>query len=75
MTDLTGLFWTKLCEKMSFESSFGDAEEEVQGRADRCAAASDRSVDVAGEGDADDVLRIRHFAAELLSLVKGIRRA
>ena len=37
MTDLAGLFWTKLCEKMSF----GDAEEEVQGRADRRAAASD----------------------------------
>jgi hypothetical protein len=27
--DLTGLFWTKLCEKLSLERSFGDAEEEV----------------------------------------------
>jgi len=28
-TDLTGLFWTKLCEKLSLERSFGYAEEEV----------------------------------------------
>jgi|GEM_PF-3599052 len=28
-TDLTGLFWTKLCEKLSLERSFGHAEEEV----------------------------------------------
>jgi len=28
-----------------------------------------------GEGGADGLLRRRHFAAELLSLVKGIRRA
>jgi SPW repeat len=27
--DLTGLFWTKLCEKLSLERSFGHAEEEV----------------------------------------------
>jgi hypothetical protein len=27
--DLTGLFWTKLCEKLSLERSFGYAEEEV----------------------------------------------
>jgi hypothetical protein len=46
--DLTGLFWTKLCEKLSLERSFGDAEEEVQRGADRGAAPSDRSVDVAG---------------------------
>ena len=39
--DLTGLFWTKLCEKLSLERSFGDAEEEVQRGADRCAASSD----------------------------------
>jgi hypothetical protein len=71
MTDLAGLFWTKLCEKMSLERSFGDAKEEIQGRADCGAAASDRGVDVAGKGG---VLRRRHFPAELLSLVKGIRR-
>ena len=28
--DLTWLFWTKLCEKLSLERSFGYAEEEVQ---------------------------------------------
>jgi hypothetical protein len=27
--DLTGLFWTKRCEKMSLERSLGHAEEEV----------------------------------------------
>jgi hypothetical protein len=27
--DLTWLFWTKLCEKLSLERSFGYAEEEV----------------------------------------------
>ena len=27
--DLTGLFWTKLCEKLSLERSFGHAVEEV----------------------------------------------
>ena len=27
--DLTGLFWTKHCENMSLERSFGYAEEEV----------------------------------------------
>jgi hypothetical protein len=70
MTDLAGRFWTKLCEKMSLERSFGDAEEEVQGRADRRAAASDRTVDVAGEGG---VLRRRHFPAELLELDQARR--
>jgi hypothetical protein len=39
--DLTGLFWTKLCEKLSLERSFGDAEEEVQRGADRGATAPD----------------------------------
>ena len=39
--DLTGLFWTKLCEKVSLERSFGHAEEEVQCGADYCAAASE----------------------------------
>jgi len=29
-SDLTWLFWTKLCEKLSLERSFGYAEEEVQ---------------------------------------------
>jgi hypothetical protein len=29
-THLTWLFWTKLCEKLSLERSFGYAEEEVQ---------------------------------------------
>ena len=29
VTDLTWLFWTKLCEKLSLERSFGYAEEEV----------------------------------------------
>jgi hypothetical protein len=50
--DLPGLFWTKLCEKLSLERSFGDAEEEIQGRADRGATAPDRSVDVAGQSGA-----------------------
>jgi len=27
VTDLTGLLWTKLCERLSLERSFGDAEE------------------------------------------------
>jgi hypothetical protein len=39
--DLTGLFWTKLCEKVSLERSFGHAEEEVQCGADRGAATPD----------------------------------
>lgn len=39
--DLTGLFWTKLCEKLSLERNFGYAEEEVQRGADRGAAPSD----------------------------------
>lgn len=39
--DLTWVFWTKLCEKVSLERSFGDAEEEVQRGADRGAAAPD----------------------------------
>ena len=30
VVDLTWLFWTKLCEKLSLERSFGYAEEEVQ---------------------------------------------
>jgi hypothetical protein len=37
--DLTGLFWTKRCEKMCLERSLGDAEEKVQCGAD-CDAAS-----------------------------------
>ena len=37
--DLTWLFWTKRCEKMSLERSLGHAEEEVQRGAD-CDAAS-----------------------------------
>jgi hypothetical protein len=28
-SDLTGLFWTKQCEKLSLERSFGYAEEEI----------------------------------------------
>jgi ABC-type dipeptide/oligopeptide/nickel transport system ATPase component len=40
-SDLTGLFWTKLCEKLSLERNFGYAEEEVQRGADRGAAPSD----------------------------------
>ena len=39
--DLTGLFWTKLCEKLSLERNFSYAEEEVQRGADRGAAPSD----------------------------------
>ena len=46
--DLTGLFWTKLCEKLSLERSFGYAEEAVQRGADRGDTPSDRSFDVAG---------------------------
>ena len=46
--DLTCLFWTKLCEKLSLERSFGYGEEEVQRGADRGGTASDRSVDVSG---------------------------
>lgn len=41
LADLTGLFWTKLCEKLSLERNFGYAEEEVQRGADRGAAPSD----------------------------------
>jgi GNAT superfamily N-acetyltransferase len=37
--DLTGLFWTKRCEKMSLERSLGHAEEKVRCGAD-CDAAS-----------------------------------
>ncbi len=40
-SDLTGLFWTKLCEKLSLERNFSYAEEEVQRGADRGAAPSD----------------------------------
>src|SRR5260221_11642654 len=40
--DLTGLFWTKLCEKLSLERSFGNAEEGVQGGADRGASSKRR---------------------------------
>jgi hypothetical protein len=29
VSDLTGLFWTKQCENMSLERSFGYAEEAV----------------------------------------------
>ena len=39
--DLTALFWTKLCEKVSLERSFGHAEEEVQCGADRGSATPD----------------------------------
>jgi hypothetical protein len=39
--DLTGLFWTKLCEKLSLERSFGYAEEEIQRGANRGGASSD----------------------------------
>ena len=39
--DLTGLFWTKRCEKMGLERSLGHAEEEVQRGADRDAASPD----------------------------------
>jgi hypothetical protein len=35
VSDLTWLFWTKLCEKLSLERSFGYAEEAVQRGADR----------------------------------------
>src|SRR5277367_1517044 len=72
--DLTGLFWTKLCEKLSLERSFGDAEEEVQRGADCDAASSDRSVDVTRESGAGGMPGGRDFAAELLSLAEGIRR-
>src|ERR1700730_10122584 len=37
----TGLFWTKLCEKMGLERSLGYAEEEVQRGADRGGASLD----------------------------------
>jgi hypothetical protein len=47
--DLTWIFWTKLCEKLSLEGSFGYAEEAVQRGANRGGASSDRSVDVAGK--------------------------
>ncbi len=39
--DLTGLFWSKLCEKLSLERSFGHAEDEVQCGTDRGAVAPD----------------------------------
>ena len=38
-------------------------------------APSDRSVDVAGEGSAGGVPGSWDFAAELLSLAEGVRRA
>ena len=38
--DLTGLFWTKLCEKLSLERSLCYAEEEVRRGADRGGASS-----------------------------------
>src|SRR5271154_740145 len=63
--DLTGLFWTKLCEKLSLERSFGDAEEEVQRGADCDAASSDRSLDVTRQSDASGMPGGRDFAAEL----------
>jgi hypothetical protein len=72
--DLTWLFWTKLCEKLSLERSFGYAEEAVQRGADRGGASSDRSVAVAGQGNACGLPGSRNFAAELLSLAQGIWR-
>jgi len=72
--DLTCFFWTKLCEKLSLERSFGYAEEAVQRGADRGGASSDRSVDVAGQGNACGLPGSRNFAAELLSRAQGIRR-
>jgi hypothetical protein len=49
------------------ERSFGYAEEAVQRGADRGGASSDRSVDVAGQGNACGLPGSRNFAAELLS--------
>jgi hypothetical protein len=40
-SDLTWLFWTKRCERMSLERSLGHAEEEVQRGAGCDAASSD----------------------------------
>jgi hypothetical protein len=47
-SDLTWLFWTKRCEKMSLERSLDHADEEVQRGADRNAASPDWRVDGAG---------------------------
>jgi len=38
--DLTGLFWTKRCERIAWKGA-GHAEEEVQRGADRDIASSD----------------------------------
>ena len=40
VANLTGLFWTKRCEKMAWKGA-GHAEEEVQRGADRDAASPD----------------------------------
>ena len=39
--DLTGLCWTKRCEKIGLERSLGYAEEEVQCEVDRDAVSPD----------------------------------
>jgi hypothetical protein len=49
LTDLTWLFWTKRCEKMSLERSLDHADEEVQRGADCNAASPDWRVDGAGK--------------------------
>jgi hypothetical protein len=39
--DLTGLFWTKRCERIGLAKELGDAEEAVQRGTDRCFIAPD----------------------------------
>src|ERR1019366_8917184 len=63
--DLTGLFWTKRCEKMSLERSFSHAEEEVYRRADRDASSSGCSVYGARQICSRGLPSCRDIAAEL----------
>jgi hypothetical protein len=70
--DLTGLFWTKLCEKMSLERSF-----EKRFSAEQIVVLL-RQIEVlmsAGQGGAGGMQGSWDFAAELLSLAEGIWRA
>jgi hypothetical protein len=60
---------------MSLERSFGYAEEEVQRGADCGGASPNRGIDVAGQSCASSVPGSWNFAAKLLSLAEGIRRA
>lgn len=68
--DLTWLFWTKLCEKVSSERSFGHAEKEVQREQ---IIVLLRQIEVLMSQGKGALPGSRDFAAELLSLAEGIR--